>query len=851
MAAPRAADPRSTTALSSDATQAPRTATIGRYLVEDSIGTGGMGEVFRAYDPVLRREVALKHCKLADSQRTQSLLREARLASQLQHPAVVSIFDVFEYDGEPVIVQEFVRGAPLTEHLRSGRPLALGAFFVIAEECASALEAAEAHGIVHCDLKPGNIIVDPDGHGHVLDFGIARTCGLPEPVATAEMLRFAGTPAYMAPERIRGKDPTPAADIFSLGVVFYEMLTGTHPFKQPSVSATIDRILMTPPPAPRSLNQRIPRELDRLVMAMLAKDPTARPEGAGDLLRALRDMRARRARRRRDRWFEGVAIAGLLVAGAAVIHNYHDFFRRPEWPADGLRLVVQDFEAKSADPDDTIFASGLTDWIGIRLAGFGSFQVYPESTKVKPDLELGGMVQRDGERIRVHYRVAERARNRTLLGDVVEGSAKDTFEIQDRVADSVARSLARRYQLQEPVMDRSRPTLDVTAWDLYQLGRGYLSRYEEEASVKVAIEQFEKALARDPQFALAMAGLGEAYWKRYEATHDTTWTRQAEAVALAAAEAGPGLAEVHVTLGNVYQATGRTEAAGREFRRALELNPRSEAAYRGLAQIEETQGHFAVAEATYKKAIGALPGYWAPHNQLGVFYYRQGRLAEASEAFARVVELTPDNARGWTNLGGMNARLGQDSTAIAAYEKSLAVSPSFEAYTNLGTLYLNQGRFADAASSYQQAIVISPGHYEIWGDLGSTLSRIPGREAAGDSAIERAIALARVELAVNPHDAALLSRLAQYEAFSGHSREAKKLAARAYKLGRGQPEVLWYVAGVFEGLGDRDRALSAVREALVAGYPADVMRQEADTADLIADPRFAEIVAEVEATREK
>ncbi len=845
MAAVHAGDPRSSPTQSRDDTQLPRTTAIGRYLVEEPIGTGGMGEVFRAYDPVLQRQVALKHCKLANPERTQSLLREARLASQLQHPSVVSIFDVFEYEGEPVIVQEFVSGAPLTEHLRSGQPFALDAFFVIAEECASALAAAEAHGIVHCDLKPANILLDPEGHSHILDFGIARTLG-PEPGDLTEMLRFAGTPAYMAPERIRGRDPTSAADIFSLGVLCYEMLTGTHPFRGPTVSATIDRIVTAVPAAPRSLNHAVPREIDRLVMAMLAKDPQARPASAAELARALGALRMRRERRRRERWFEGVAIAGIMVAVLVLVWRA---LQPPVLPAGGLQLVVKEFAAQSPDPDDKYFAIGLSEAIEIRLAGFGGFNVYGERAEVRPDLELGGSVLREGERVRIQYRLAERTRSRTILGDVVEGFSNDSFALQDRVTDSILRALARQYRVQQPVAADSRPTPDFTAYDHYLIGRGYLSRYESENNVEVAIRHFEDALARDPGFALAMAGLGAAYWKRYEATLDTTWTRRAEAISLAAVEQEPRLADAHVTLGNIYQATGRTGAAALEFERSLELDRRNEAAYRGLAQVAETRQNFAVAELTYKTAIDAFPGYWAPHNQLGVFYYRQGRYAEARDMFTRVVELTPDNARGWANLGGMQACLGQDLMAITAYEKSLAIEPNFAAYTNLATLYRNQGRYADAADTYAKAIATNPNQYETWGDLGSALSYIPGREAACDSALARAIELARVELAVNPRDALLLARLAQYEAFVDHPREARELAARALDLGREQPEVQWYVAGVFEGIGERRRALDAVRAALAAGYPAAAMRREADMAGLIADPRFARIVAEVEATR--
>ncbi len=837
-------DSRSLADPSQESTKAAGRA-IGRYHVAESLGTGGMGEVFRAYDPVLDRDVALKHCKLADSETTESLLREARLASQLQHASVVSIYDVFEYQGEPVIVQEFIRGHPLSERIRSGQPFSLAAFFTVAEECASALAAAEARDIVHCDLKPDNILLDTDGHGHILDFGIARTLRCAEPRdEMEESLRFAGTPAYMAPERIRGDDPTPAADIFSLGVVFYEMLTGDHPFRQKTLRATIDSVLDSTPIAPKNRRRSIPRGLDRVVMKMLAKEPALRYQSAADLVRDIQGVRDKYVRRRRER-LEGAAVLGAL-ATAVIIY----LITRPP-SVEGLNLLVQDFATQSPDSTAEFFAAGLSEAIAIHLLDIEGLNILDPRTEIRPDLKLEGRVLQEGELIRIHYRVQDSARGNTIAGDVIEGPLDALFALEDRVTLSIGRALSRKYGLHQEAVEFSQPTPDIDAYSEYLRGRGYMLRFEDEGKVDRAIQHFEKALAIDPHFALAMAGLGDAFWKRYEASHDTAWTRRAESISLTAAAEDSSLAEVHVTLGTIYQGTGRDEMAAAEFQRAIAADPKNEAAYRGLARYQESRGDLAAAEETYRKAIDARPYYWAAHNDLGVFYFRQGRFADARGAFERVVELTEDNARGYANLGGMNALLGQDSLAVAAYEKSIEIKPNFAAYTNLATFYRSRTRFAEAAATYGKALAINPNHYEIWGDLGAVCSQIPGREAESDSALARAIELGRVQIGVNPEDPFLLVRIAQYEVALGHEDEGMQLAAKALALAPDQPEVLWYAAGVFEGAGDRDRALSTLRDALEAGYPADAMRQETSLAELLADPRFEKIVREVEVIQER
>jgi len=831
--------------------------TVGRYRIDALIGAGGMGEVYRAFDTTLRRDVALKRIHRGSAtgeENRRRVLREARAACALEHRAIAAVYDVLESGGEAFIVEELVRGVPLSAKL--GRPVDLAAFFTIAFDCCDALETAAANGIVHCDLKPGNIFITDEGRPRILDFGLARFQPT-DPQATTETLemRCAGTPGYMAPEVARGEAATFASDLFSLGVVFYELLAGAHPFRQSTAAATLASALRDDPPPPSVRNPSVPPALDHLVRRLLEKDPARRYARAADVARDLEAARAGRtgagSSRRRVR--VAAAIAAVALGAAAVF-----LWPRARPPAaEGLPgglLLVRDFECQGCEGAIASFADGLTEAVQIRLAEMPGVNVAAASSGLGAAVALEGSVLRSDGRLRIHYRLLDTKRSVLLGGDVIEGSMADLFDLEDRVTHGATQVLADHYGLAKAVRPAARSTEDVTAYDLYLQARGYLHRYQSEGNVEVAAGLFEKALARDPRFALASAGLGEAYWRRYEATRDTAWAHEAERVSKTALEDGAHLAETHVTLGTVYVGTGRTAEAAAEFRKALAIDPGSDAAYRGLARAEEAAGNLAAAEETYRTASRARPDYWAGHNDLGVFLFRHGRYEEAREAFQRVVELTPDNARGYSNLGAVLQSLGRDDDAVAAYERSLALQPNHRAYSNLASLHSAHGRFDDAAGSYEKALALAPNDYRIWGSLGGALRLAAGAgaradsvrlDARADSALRRALALAEEQREVNPDDGLLAALVAQYHADLGERPEARRSAERALALAPDNAEVLAHAAAAFEILGDRARALAVVEEALEAGYEAAMLRRDPSLADLVGDARFAEIARRV------
>ncbi len=836
---------------------------IGRYQVKERLGAGGMGEVYRAWDTLLERWVALKRPApgvATDGEARRRLLREARAASALEHHAIASTYDVLDFQGEPFIIQELVSGKPLRARL--GAPFAIDDFLPIAIDCAEALVAAAAKGIVHCDIKPENILITEENRPKILDFGIARRRLLDQPagttLATATMtvsVGLTGTPSYIAPEVIMGNEPDARADIFAMGVVFYEMLAGLNPFHKENLSATLVAVARDEPAPPSAANPAISGGLDAVIVKMLAKDPAQRYESAAALLDDLKRIRdglrptvhiARPKPRRKVGILIGGAVAVVVIALVVV---FGGGLRVTRTAAAGRYLAVEQFKNLAEDSKFEFFAVGLTEAVQARLAGLKGIYVVEAGSEIGATLTLKGNVQRSSNELRISYTVMDQGAS--VGGGEVEGNISDLFAVQDSVVNRICQTLNEVYGLAPLSEPSERPTRDALAYDTYLQARGYLHKYQDEKNVEIAIEMFQKALERDPEFPLALAGLGQAYWRRYEATRDPLWVEKAEEVSQSALSLGPNLAEPHVTLGTLYNGTGKFDSAAREFRRAIELDPKGDDGYSGLATAEEGLGRLDAAEAAFTQAITARPDYWGSHKELGKFYFKHGRYEEALTMFEKVVELTPDNALGYSNLGAVFQALGRDAEAITALERSVALRPNHRAYSNLATLYRAQGRPKEAAENYEAALRLNDRDYRIWGSLGGTYMDIPGRKASADSALDRAIELGERQREVNPNDPLLLALLGQYYAQRKLAADARQLTQRALSLAPEQTEVLHLAIGAYELLGDRKSALDTVRKALEAGYPIESLKTERLLESLVADPEFTRIENEVAAAAGK
>jgi tetratricopeptide (TPR) repeat protein len=368
-------------------------------------------------------------------------------------------------------------------------------------------------------------------------------------------------------------------------------------------------------------------------------------------------------------------------------------------------------------------------------------------------------------------------------------------------------------------------------------GLGYLQRYEVIQNVDTAITLFNRALEQDPKYALAEAGLGEAYWRSYEQTKDTHLADEARKSSAAAIAMNDKLAQVYVTLGMIHTGTGRYEEAVQNLQKALALDPINSGAYRELAKTYQQMGKLKDAESTYMNAIAVRPGYWAAHNELGGFYFSLGRYAEAEKEFRSVVELTPDNARGYKNLGVIAYSQKRYEEAAKMFEKSVAIKPSDGAYSNLGTVYYTLGQYDEAARYYDKAIQMNGQVSQWWHNLAGAY-QAAGESQKARAAFQQTATRTEEQLRVNPRDPALLIQLA--DAYSNLNRpvRARELLRQGLAFSPDDVSNMFQASCVYEQLGYRELALQWIAKAVEGGFSRDLIEKEPTLAPLRRDPRY-------------
>ena len=622
---------------------------VSHYRVLDALGSGGNGVVYRAEDTELRRIVALKfllRASGADPKAREQLRREARTASSLNHPNICAVYEVGDQAGDVFIAMEYVEGKSLARIIRpEGLPVETVLHYGM--QMASALEHAHGRGVIHRDLKPLNVIVTPQGDAKILDFGLAR-CGDPsgydkqtlETVSTQGTSGLAGTFPYMAPEQFEGGGTSPRSDIWALGVVLFEMTAGFRPFQEENLYRLCTSIVRdTPAPLP----SHTPPGLATVIHRCLEKEPARRYQRAGEVYAALQslapsgriDTSVLPKPPRHSRM--SLAVAAVLLTTLAGLYAFHaGYFNkrsgRPAIPSEILLGIMA--LPGSGDASQVAFASGLADTLNARLGEIGArdhLAVIPTSelrekhvTTIEAAREQFGVnmvltlgVQQSAKQVRVNYALIDVGSLQQLRSGTITTSADDSFGMQDRVFESVAASMQLQVAPKEGQPLSEYGTLQPAAYDFYLQGRGYLQDYVKQENVENAIQVFNRALEKDPRFAAANSGLGEAYWRKYQLTHDKQWVDRAIENCQKAAESDASLPAAHICLGRVFAGTGNYQNALDQYRRSVELEPTSDTAQGGLAYTYEQLGRLDDAEKTYKQAIALRPNYWATVQLVG------------------------------------------------------------------------------------------------------------------------------------------------------------------------------------------------------------------------------------------
>ena len=851
---------------------------IGRFAIQELLGKGGMGEVYRASDLRLKRQVALKriapHLR-GDKRSRERLWKEAEWASRLSDPHIAAVHDVIDEENELFIVMEFVEGQTLRRRL--AEPISIIEFLPIATECALALAAAHNAGVVHHDIKPENIMLTTSGQVKVLDFGVAKN--LPSQrestLSTQTCTEFAGTLNYMAPEAVREEESDSRADIFSLGIVFYEAIAGSNPFRAKSFLETSDRILNHEQVPLCELNPKLPAEFDRIVGKMLAKDPAQRYSAAADLAvdlraleRTLTESGARVIRQlpvARRRWAMPWGTLILAAASLVAIAVYTPARQQLKiWlgisPIPRTKQVaVLPLSVADGDAQTAAFGAGLTETLTAKLTqltGDPSLQVVP-ATEIRgkhvstvddarkefgANLVLEGSLHKSGQQVRVNCILVDARTRRQLRAESLTFAATDSFAAEDAVVNGAIRMLELEIQGRQRKALETHGTQVAGAYDYYLQGRGYLQNYDREENLDIAVQVFERALAIDPGYALAYAGLGDAYWKKYVRNKEPSWIDKSREACQQAIRLDGSLSSAHACLGTLSAGTGNYQEAAREFERAVETEPTNDDAFRGLAGAYERLGKPEEAENTYRRAIELRPHYWAGYNWLGAFYYRHVRFREAAEMFNQVVALAPDSFLGYSNLGATHVEQARYADAIKILEKSIAIRPSDYGYTNLGNAYFFLRRYEEADQAYKQAIELAEKDSLLWWNLGDGYYWTPGKRSQSVAAYRQGITTAEEELRVNPRNSYSYGVLAICHAMLGEKKLALDALGSGLQLSSADPFLLFQAALVYNQFGQSDEAIAWLKKAQTAGYSQARIRDYPNFDSLWINPRSQELL---------
>jgi eukaryotic-like serine/threonine-protein kinase len=865
--------------------------TLGHYKVGGQLGRGGMGEVYLADDLSLGRKVALKFLPdlfTGDPQRMARFEREAKILASLNHPNIITIYEIGEAGGTPYIAMELVEGRTLRE-LMSARRLSLPEIPALASQIANGMAKAHGAGITHRDLKPENIMISTDGFVKILDFGLGKLT-LPmvgrSSITTLAQIEMEtksgaimGTVDYMSPEQARGEHVDIRSDQFSFGSMLYEMLTGERPFRRSNAVQSLAAIIEDEPKPVASLAPGVPAPLVQILGRCLEKNRERRYPSTQELAAGLSALQTdgiaigktpspRSKRAMKLFWVAGL-IAALVIGvmlSVRVIGDLQNFSQSLRIKLGMLapvpekkNVLVLPFRAADGDADNQALADGLTEVLTAtltRLTTLPTLQVAPATetrrlkidtpekarTEIGSNLVIEGDLERLGARIRVRCALVDPSTRKQLRSRIVLADTAKLSELPDSIVNAAVQMLALDLKAQQRAALTTRDTSIPAVMELYLRGRGYFQKPDEAENIDGAIHLLEQAVALDPKCAPAHAALGEAYWRRYESKAETQWIDRAQNACKRAVALNASLSSGHTCLGLILAGTGKYQEAIREYQTALTFEPTNDDIYNQLASAFMKADQSEDAEKLYRQAIAFRPHYWAGYNTLGALYNQQARYTEAAEKFARVVALAPDNYRGYTNLGGTRMFLGEYNEAIDLLEKSVAIRPAVGNYSNLGTAYFYRGRFAGAVRAYKEATRLDDSNYVAWGNLGDAYYWGPGTRAQAAEAYRTAIARAERKLKLDDKDAVLLSQVATYYAMLQEKEKALSLIRKALAIDPRDPTVCYGAGIAYNQFKNTNMALGWLAKAVASGFSTTLLRDTPLFDNLWSNQRFQDLL---------
>jgi len=635
----------------------PRGTRIGHYQIVEEIGSGGMGEVYLAEDTELGRKTALKFLR-SDICRDEScrirFRREAQVAAKLNHPNIVTIYEVSEYEGRPFLAMELVEGRDCHDVIKCGE-LGLDNIVDFAIQICEGLNEAHNSGIIHRDIKPSNIILDSKGRCRLLDFGLAAMLGSERQTPKGVAI---GTVGYMSPEQVNGRQADHRSDIFSLGIVLYEMITGRQPFLKGTVQETFSAITQSVPEPLARYKADVPNGLQKIIDKALDKNPEMRYQHVGDMLTDFKRIRRELSLPgfdsaefytamhplRRRLWISLASLLVVLIIVSTAMLAVPSM-RRGVLKTFGIKtvparkfLAVLPFANIGNNDANQAFCDGLMETLTSKITQLEQFQdsfwVIPASevrerrivsvNQAKRafgvTLAVTGSVQLAGDEVRMTLNLIDAINGRQLNSIVIDASLFNVAALQDSTVLELAEVLELQVMPEERRILALGGTTDPEAYELYIKACGYLQHSNEIENIDTSIFLFKLALQEDSTYALAYADLGRAYWEKYEISNSSEWIEPALKNCRRSIAISNQVAVSHVILGSIYKGTGQYEDAIDEFKRAIDIDPSSHKAYRELADTYVTLNRIEDARTTYEKVIKLKPDYWTAYYDLGLFY---------------------------------------------------------------------------------------------------------------------------------------------------------------------------------------------------------------------------------------
>ncbi len=863
---------------------------VGRYEILEHLGGGGMGVVYKARDLRLKRTVALKFLPpewSRDPGARERFMREARAASALDHPNICTVYEVDETEeGRLFIAMAFCEGETLKKRIERG-PLPIGEAVILAIQIAEGLQRAHEEGIVHRDIKPANVIVTERGEVRIVDFGLAKLAGefgLTQAGATV------GTPQYMSPEQARGEDIGPATDIWSLGVVLFELAAGVVPFRGESSDAVINSIRHDPPPRLCDLRPDGPPMLERIVGQTLEKEPAKRYASIEGMINDLRSLEValsegsekteilRADSSTRRRLVVAVPIAGIALLAVVALLLWQVRTTPSPAPADeGLkRIVVLPFE-NLGPPEDEYFAAGMTEEITSRLAAVSGLQVisrtsaraYAGTTKkireIGQELDVGYVVEGTVRwnrgaaglgRVRITPQLIRVADDSHLWSERYDRLLEDVFAIQSDIASQVIDRL--QTTLLEPELRaiEARPTENMEAYQAYLLAVQYWWSGEREQNARMMVEVLERAVKLDPEFAPAHALLSQAHAQFYHYRYDFTDERREKARRSAerALELQPELAEAHLALGFYqYWCHRDYDAALAEIVIAEQGRPNDAdvltlkwAVFRRMARWQE-------ALDTLERAAKLDPRGYLTLYEWGATLTAVRQYARAEERLNRAIAVAPDwpDAYYYAALNYLMWDGATDRARRLLLDVSTSEDPRLVYLTLLFHYYDRdfEALIAEIAELRDDVIPLQETY------VPTELLRCVALAASGDRgralpSCESAVSLLTGELELRPYDHRLYSALGHAHAILGHDVAAVTAAERAVEMWPVSKDAFdgtfpaIALAKVYARVGEYDRAIDQLEELLSipCRISAPLLRLDPAWDPLRDHPRFQEIL---------